>query len=207
MTETIARKRGRPKGTGKVDTQIIVDAALDTLADGGYPALTMRGVARSVGVSLATLQHHFATKDALWRAAVDHLAQDSLERRNQVDHRDLAGKIATFLGPTSARPGLLAGLLFDRAPGSGERIEYLSRRFRSALVEPTERLRAAEADGEVRDVDLPALFALIAIGIGSIAGASDAVRSIYGFDLDTEQGRQDLAHGLANIIGLGILPR
>ena len=73
MAETIVRKRGRPKGSGKVDPQRIVDAALDALADGGYPALTMRGVSRSVGVSLATLQHHFPTKDALWRAAVDHL--------------------------------------------------------------------------------------------------------------------------------------
>ena len=207
MAETIVRKRGRPKGSGKVDPQLIVDAALDALADGGYPALTMRGVARSVGVSLATLQHHFPTKDALWRAAVDHLAQDSLERRSQVVPGDLAGKIATFLGPHSARPGLLAGLLFDHAPGSAQRIEYLARRFRGALVEPTERLRVAEAAGEVRVVDHRAFFALITIGIGSIAGASDAVRSIYGFDLETERGRQDLAAGLADVIGLGLLRR
>jgi AcrR family transcriptional regulator len=207
MSETSVRRRGRPKGTGKVDPDAIVDAALDALADGGYPALTMRGVARTLGVSLATVQHHYPTKDALWRAAVDHLTNDAIERRSHVDPSDLAGKIATFLEPGSGRPGLLPALLSDRAPGSAQRIGYIAHRFSAALVEPSERLRALEADGTTRHVDHRALFALISIGIGSIPGAAAAVDSIYGFDLTTEHGRADLAAGLADIIGLGILRR
>ena len=57
-------------GAGDIEFDPITETALDALADGGFPALTMRGVARTLGVSLATLQHHFPTKDALWRAAV-----------------------------------------------------------------------------------------------------------------------------------------
>jgi AcrR family transcriptional regulator len=207
MDETTRRGRGRPKGTGNVDTAAIVDAALDALADGGYPALTMRGIARTLGVSLATIQHHYPTKDDLWRAAIDHLTDDAIERRSNVDPTDLAGKIATFLEQGAGRPGLLAALLSDHSPGSPDRIGYIAGRFTAALVEPTDRLRSYEADGVTRRFDHRALFALVTIGVGSIAGAPDAVSTIYGFDLSTERGRADLAAGLADIIGLGILRR
>lgn len=208
-TETPAprRGRGRPKGSGHVEVSVIVDAALDALADGGYRALTMRGVARALGVSLATLQHHFPTKDALWRAAIDHLTDESIERRSHLDVTDLAGRIATFFEPGAGRLGLLPALLSDRSSGSDERIAYIARRFGAALVEPSERLRQLEGDGVTRRFDERALFALVTIGIGSIAGASDAIESIYGYDLGTEEGRTELARGLADIIGLGVLRR
>lgn len=207
MDDTPRRGRGRPKGTGKVDPANIVIAALDALADGGYPSLTMRGVARTLGVSLATVQHHYPTKDALWRAAVDQLTNDAIERRSHLDPTDLAGRIAILLDQEAARPGLLPALLADRAPGSAERLEHLAERITAALVEPTERLRMLEVDGVTRRVDHRALFALISIGVGSIAGSAEAVKTIYGFDLASEPGRRELAAGLADIIGLGILRR
>ena len=207
MSEAPRRGRGRPKGTGNVDPTTIVDAALDALAEGGYPALTMRGVARSLGVSLATIQHHYPTKGELWCAAIDHLTDEAIERRSQVEPDDLAGRIATFLQHDEGRPDLLTSLLSDRAPGSAERIGYIAERFADALVEPAQRMRALERDGTLRPIDHRALFALISIGVGSIAGAADAVKTIYGFDLATERGRTDLAAGLADIIGTGILRR
>ena len=201
------RGRGRPRGTGKVAPSDIVDAALDALADGGYRALTMRGVARALGVSLATVQHHVPTKDALWRAAVDHLTDEAIERRSHLEVTDLAGRIASLLEPGAGRPGLLPALLADREAGSAERLDHLARRLADALVEPRARLRSLEADGVTRSVDERALFALVAIGIGSIAGAPDGVRAIFGFDLGTDEGRTELAAGLADIIGLGVLRR
>lgn len=214
MTDTSApdvvarrRGRGRPKGTGKLDPTDIVNAALDALADGGYRALTMRGVARSLGVPLATVQHHFATKDELWRAAVDHLTDDAIRRRSHLEVTDLAGKIAIFLEPSAGRTNLLPALLGDRAAGSSERLDYIAQRFTAALVESNARLQTLETDGIIRRFDERALFALITIGVGSIAGATNAVKTIYGYDLETEQGRTELANGLADIIGLGVLRR
>ncbi|MEL6892077.1 MAG: TetR/AcrR family transcriptional regulator [Actinomycetota bacterium] len=207
LADAPRRGRGRPRGTGRIDPASIVNAALDALADGGYRSLSMRGVAREVGVSLATIQHHYPTKDALWRAAIDHLTDDAIERRSHVELTDLTGKIAVFLEQAAGRPGLLPAVLADRSPGSAERIEYLTERFTDAMAEPSERLRSLEAAGLTRQFDHRALFALITIGVGSIAGAADAVKSIYGFDLATERGRNELAHGLGDIIGLGVLRR
>lgn len=207
MTEPSARKRGRPRGTGRVQPESIVDAALDSLADGGYQALTMRGIGRTLGVSLATIQHHFPTKEVLWRAAIDHVTVNAIERRSHIDPNDLAGKIALFFEPGSGRLGLLPSLLSDRSPGSSQRLAYMTEQFTEALADPGERMAALEAEGVTRHIDERALFALITIGIGSIAGAPDAMKSIYGFDLDSVQGRTDLAEGLADIIGLGLLRR
>lgn len=202
-----SRGRGRPKGTGKVDPSSIIDAALDALADGGYRSLTMRGVARTVGVSLATIQHHFPTKDDLWRAAVDELSADAIERRSNVDPRDLAGRLETFLEPGLGRPGLLPALLDDRSPGNQERLAYLVARLADAADEPSKRMQEFEANGVIRAVDQRALFLLTTIGIGAIGGSADATRAIANFDLTTSDGRRRLARGLADIIGLGILPR
>ena len=201
------RGRGRPKGTGRIDPNAIVDAALDALARGGYPALTMRGVARTMGVSLTTLQHHFPTKDALWRAAIDAMTSTAIRSRSHLDPADLSGHISAILDQGRTRPGLLASLLTDRSAGSSERIAYLADRFAGGLAQPIDRFSELEADHVIRPVDRNALLALITIGVGSIASAAGAVRAIYGFDLDDPDDRQALAAGLSEIIGLGVLER
>ena len=167
--------------------------------------MTMRGVARTLGVSLATVQHHFATKERLWRAAVDRVTADAIERRDQMEPDDFAGRLATFLD--LRRPGLLPALLSDRSSGSRERLDYLAARLGDAAAEPTRRLRALSEDGVIRPVDERALFALLTIGVGAIAGATEAVEVIYGFDLTTDEGRRQLSESLADILGLGLLRR
>ncbi len=51
--------------------EAILGVALRAVQANGSAGLTLREVARELGVSLPTLQRHFATKDDLWRACVD----------------------------------------------------------------------------------------------------------------------------------------
>jgi TetR/AcrR family transcriptional regulator len=51
----------------------IVEAALSAMTETGFDAVSTRAIAQRAEVSQGLLTYHFATKDALWRAAADRL--------------------------------------------------------------------------------------------------------------------------------------
>ena len=51
----------------------ILEAAIALIVDEGYSSLTMRALAREVGMKLASLQYHFRTTDELMRGVVNHI--------------------------------------------------------------------------------------------------------------------------------------
>ncbi|MBF4619483.1 TetR/AcrR family transcriptional regulator [Clavibacter sp. VKM Ac-2873] len=56
----------------------ILTAATEHALDNGLDGLTLRGIADSVGVSHATLVHHFGTRDALIAEIVQHVLTEAL---------------------------------------------------------------------------------------------------------------------------------
>jgi len=52
----------------------LLDAAIETLVEDGYAALTTRGVSERAGVSQGAQQHYFPTKAALVQAAIGRVA-------------------------------------------------------------------------------------------------------------------------------------
>lgn len=53
----------------------ILNAAIELISDEGYASLTMRALARQVGIKLASLQYHFRSLDELLRALVAHVGK------------------------------------------------------------------------------------------------------------------------------------
>src|SRR3954470_8344091 len=67
-----AQTRGRPRANEpKLSRDQILDAALALLAEAGLGALTMRALARRLGIDPMALYHYFADKEALLGAAAD----------------------------------------------------------------------------------------------------------------------------------------
>jgi AcrR family transcriptional regulator len=207
MNEQPLRGRGRPKGGGIIDRQDIIDAALDALANGGYASLSMRGVARSLDVSLGAVQHHFATKDALWKASTDDFSASLQRYASDAASPDLTSAIENLLEQGSTRPGLMAALLSDRAPGSAERISYLAERLIEQFTKSQELIESRSARGNLRPIDARAFLMVLGIGVGSIAGAAEATHTLYGYNLNDPGERGALAHALADILSFGVLPR
>lgn len=203
-TAPTTRGRGRPKGTGNVDPTAILVAAIGAIANGGYEALSMRGVARAMGVSLGAVQHHFGTKAELYRAVIDYALDEADEQRSRVPARDLNQRIRNALGASQARPGLFAAFLGDRAPGHEERLAYFAERFNSLFETAEDTLGELQGRGVTRPVDAHAFMVLLTIGVTTIGGVPDAVRAIYGVDLNRPDERDRLADGLADIIGYGL---
>jgi TetR/AcrR family transcriptional regulator len=51
----------------------LLDAALVEFGDKGFDGASTRAIARSIGAHQPQINYHFASKQALWTAAVDHL--------------------------------------------------------------------------------------------------------------------------------------
>lgn len=71
---TTDRKR-RSQADRRAATQAaLLDAAIETLVEDGYAALTTRGVSERAGCSQGAQQHYFPTKTALVQAAIGRVA-------------------------------------------------------------------------------------------------------------------------------------
>ena len=71
----------------------IVSAAADLMYVRGVGATTLDDVLAATGVSKSQLYHHFAGKDALVRAVVDHVGERIIERE-----REALGHVSTIRG-------------------------------------------------------------------------------------------------------------
>ena len=68
------RLPGRP-GKDEVDgALLLLRAAEAAFARSGFQSATIRGIAREAGVNHALISHHFGSKEALWAAVMDRLA-------------------------------------------------------------------------------------------------------------------------------------
>lgn len=77
----------RPRTTtpGAVTAQRIAAAAMRVVARDGFDVLSVRTVAREAGVSGGTVQHHYATRNALLLAAFAHTVDTITARLGTVD--------------------------------------------------------------------------------------------------------------------------
>ena len=138
----------------------VVEAALAILRTEDEAALTMRRVARDLGVTPMALYHHLPDKDALLNAAVDQVFLDAAQAAapQEMDWRDeLSWFMSEVRDPLVASPGI--GQVFVRQPVLGPG---------TALT--TERMfRLLRAGGVTGDALAEAVDSITLLTIGSIA--------------------------------------
>ena len=164
----------------------------------------MRGVARDVGVSLATVQRHFPTKDELWRGAIDFYIESAAAPTLSVAEVSLEAALEFFLNYNADYPGLLTTVFSDHVSGYEERHRYIADRIADRRDEMFRFITDLQDQGVVRDVDTSALVLLMHMGVGSIASTPGATRRIYGFDLERAEERKRLAGALSDILRFGV---
>ncbi|MCX5525723.1 TetR family transcriptional regulator [Streptomyces bobili] len=85
MTDTGARRRGRPPRAESADTRDrILAAAREEFSERGYEKSTVRGIAKAAGVDSALVHHYFGTKEQVFAAAVEVAVAPALDARDAV---------------------------------------------------------------------------------------------------------------------------
>ena len=59
----------------KITKQEILDAALNVFAERGYDSTILKDISDRLYVTKSALYKHYESKEALWDALIDHVAQ------------------------------------------------------------------------------------------------------------------------------------
>ncbi len=203
-----ARRKNAPVG---LDEGEILRRGLDTFAELGYEATTMRELAGRLGVSHNFINDRYGSKSAFWRAVVDSaLAGVQAERdallAQQGDDAERLQRLVTQTYRMAAHASQLNRLIADESTRDSERLDYLHRLFIKPFwdsIEPT--ISALAAAGRVPNVPPHVLyFALIgpalALAQNPIVDRIDPAAAPV-----AEQDRDRIGEELANVILRGLL--
>jgi TetR/AcrR family transcriptional regulator len=137
----------------------ILDAALIEFAANGFDGAGTRAIAQRAGVPQPSINYHYASKEALWRAAVDHLfgeLRESLDGgrvEGSTGRAHLAETVRRFVRFAARRPELNR-IMVQEATSDSPRlawiVEHHVRPGFGMLSSQWEGLRRA---GQVPDVD------------------------------------------------------
>jgi len=164
------RSRGRPACSAIAGSDALLNSARQAFAKRGFEATSVREIARDSGVDPALISHHFGSKEALWIAVVEQIAQHAaplidatgklrtadLTRRQRVERA-----LAIFIYKVFS--DLDIGMFFSTtATEQGDRLDLLTER----LLRPyhdvfVPLLVDAIRSGELAPNDPEVLFAML----------------------------------------------
>ena len=188
--------RRTPRIQARLDAQrtALLDAAQDVLAEGGYAACTVAGVAARAGMATGSVYAHFAAKSALLAdvfrlavgrevAAVRAAAGAAVERHDTAADR-MAAVVETFAARALKQPARAYALLAEPVDPV---VDALRAEFRVAYRDVlADAVRYGVASGELppQNPDLVAAALVGAIG-ESLVGPLAAARTRRSVDPDT----------------------
>jgi TetR/AcrR family transcriptional regulator len=178
------RTRGRPLADASVGPDVILRAARRTFAKRGYDATSVREVARELGIDAALIAHHFGTKETLWLAVVEQIADlaepmfDALRalRTSSLPHRErMRRAIELCVDHEFDEPDI--GMFFSTAATEeGARLDRLRERLVRPYHDAMFPLLAEAVDaGAIRPVDPDVLFFMIASAVGTTVSYSHLI--------------------------------
>lgn len=184
----------------------------------GYAAMSVRALARDLGVSQSAVQHHAATKQDLLFAVIDEVVVPSLMITGQ-GVASLAGAgggssssvqgsvrrlIRARVDGLVAHGGIVLSVMSDRSRGSDERRARLVAALEPARIAALGALGALARSGAIRPVSVAAWTALTIAAIPALAQAWFMLERIEpGLDVD----RDAVLDEITDLLVLGLLAR
>lgn len=192
--------------------ETILEAALEAFAQRGYDGVSVRELNRQIGVSHNLAHYYFRSKDALWRAAVDHGLRPSVDAWS---HAPLAPSddpvevieqgLRRFLEVTARSPSVQRIMEHEAAVG-GPRMDYLAERYILPYLGSLTRFE--ETTGiEKRDLSLASIVLLTMSGATAFFTQAALARKIGGPEPFSHEGIERHIRTMTTILFYGILGR
>jgi AcrR family transcriptional regulator len=183
----VARRR---QARSSVTREALLDAALAEFSAHGFEGASTRTIAAAAGTHQPQINYHFASKEALWMATVDHLFErldvavgDQLgaEPPGWVDRDGFAANLRAFVRAAAGLPELNR-IMVQEATIDSDRLQWIvdhHTRPRFDLV--TSAWRRLRASGTVADVDEVVLYYSL-VGAASLAYVNAPEARLLGHD-------------------------
>lgn len=204
VRQSLRHKESETTGKGFERAREILDAARAIFAEGGYAALSMRGVAGRLGVTLGTVQHYYKTKDALVEAMLMHAFDNYQTAIDGIVHgMPEASKTEQFLRTMDffiedVKASSTQGIFFElsalagRDPFAAEVMEKMFARARRAI-----RRLIRDVAPDLDEAELTLRAALIVSQLMGltffIGGNRPAPAELAGFEAATRRTMLDIA--------------
>jgi len=184
MTDVTSREPQQDRS--RVTRSRLLEAAVACLAEVGYSRATVALVAERAGVSRGAAQHHFPTREALFVAAVEHVANersDEIRRQMTADdqtavstHQVVEMIIDTYAGPLF-RAALVLWVASATEPDLREQVVPLEARIgRQIHRVAVELLGADESRPGVREIVQATLDMARGLGLANLLTDDSARR-------------------------------
>ena len=164
---------------GDITRQALLDAALVEFAASGFDAASTRAIAGRAGVRQGQLTYHFASKDSLWQATVEHLFErfDDLlalaattitpDDRDEPTHR-FARSIRALVRAVAELPELNR-IMVHEATAATPRLEWIvEQHVRVRFDTLAEQWLAVRADGATTIEADPIVIYYTVVGAASL---------------------------------------
>jgi AcrR family transcriptional regulator len=187
---TTRRRQARATATRTA----LLDAALREFAAHGYEGASTRTIATAAGTHQPQINYHFESKEALWKAAVDHLfarLDDAVSTRLEGgesgwDSRaGFAANIRAFVRAAARLPELNR-IMVQEATADSDRLRWIvERHTRPRFRVVTAHWRRLRSDAVVADVDEVVLYYSL-VGAASLAYVNAPEARLLGHDTLTD---------------------
>lgn len=167
-----ARGRGRPKGaTTSASRDALLIAAIDAFGDRGFNGASLKQISDAVGADVALTRYYFGSKDGLWRASIDHLAeqlakelQETFTAQYETNAETMKAAIRWFVDMSARWPQVSRIIVFE-GNGDESRRDYVTERLvRPFYILMEMMIRGAKAEGAIGDISTRTLFFMITHG-------------------------------------------
>jgi AcrR family transcriptional regulator len=130
------RKRGRPPRSQEDASVAIRKAALNAFARSGFQGASIIDIAKIAGVAKPLVHYHFASKDALWQAAVEGAVAtlsaelvDFQKTLGSLDPDESLRRVARQLVLFASQHPQLVRIVVDETGKGGARADWLHANF------------------------------------------------------------------------------